>query len=108
MDNAEKFTGRQEDYAAGRPSYAVGFLARLQELYTPPECFTAADIGSAPESYRPNCWRAASPYTVWSQTRTCGTQQYRQTLTDLFDTFAVGGQLSQPNETLVYTGQPLL
>lgn len=46
MDNTEKFTGRQQNYTAGRPSYAEGFLKRLRELYAPPERFTAADIGS--------------------------------------------------------------
>lgn len=46
MDNTERFTGRQQDYTAGRPSYAEGFLSQLRELYTPPERFAAADIGS--------------------------------------------------------------
>lgn len=46
MDNTEKFTGRQQNYSAGRPSYAEGFLKRLRELYAPPERFAAADIGS--------------------------------------------------------------
>lgn len=46
MDNTGKFTGRQVEYAAGRPSYAISFLAWLRELYAPPEHFTAADIGS--------------------------------------------------------------
>lgn len=46
MDNTGKFTGRQEDYAAARPSYAEGLLELLRGLYAPPERFAAADIGS--------------------------------------------------------------
>ena len=47
MDNAiERFTGRQEDYQAGRPSYAQGLLDWLEALYTPPGSFAAADVGS--------------------------------------------------------------
>lgn len=46
MDNTGKFTGRQQNYAIGRPSYAEEFLERLRELYATPERFAAADIGS--------------------------------------------------------------
>ena len=46
MDHTDRFTGRQEDYQAGRPSYAQGLLDWLETLYTPPGDFAAADVGS--------------------------------------------------------------
>lgn len=46
MDHTDRFTGRQEDYQAGRPSYAQGLLDWLEALYTPPGYFAAADVGS--------------------------------------------------------------
>ena len=39
MDHTDRFTGRQEDYQAGRPSYAQGLLDWLETLYTPPGAF---------------------------------------------------------------------
>ncbi len=44
MDSTAKFSGKQADYAAARPSYAAAFLAHLAALY--PAGAAAADIGS--------------------------------------------------------------
>ena len=46
QNTVDRFSGRQQDYQAARPSYAKGLLDWLGELYAPPGRFTAADIGS--------------------------------------------------------------
>lgn len=46
QDATERFSGKQTDYAAARPSYAQGLLDRLEALYPPPGPWEAADVGS--------------------------------------------------------------
>lgn len=46
MDNTGRFTGRQGDYLAGRPSYPAELLDYLRALYAPAERSAAADVGA--------------------------------------------------------------
>ena len=45
-DTVSRFSGRQGDYLAGRPSYPAELLEWLGALYAPPERSAAADVGS--------------------------------------------------------------
>ena len=45
-DNRERFSGKADLYAAGRPSYAAGFLSALKGEYGVTRQTVAADIGS--------------------------------------------------------------
>ena len=44
-DTVSRFSGRQGDYLAGRPSYPAELLEWLGALYAPPERSAAADVG---------------------------------------------------------------
>ena len=45
-DTVSRFSGRQGDYLAGRPSYPAELLEWLGALYAPPGRPAAADVGS--------------------------------------------------------------
>ena len=45
-DNRNKFSGRAGQYAAGRPSYAIGFIKELHDIYGLSADTMVADIGS--------------------------------------------------------------
>ena len=45
-DTVSRFSGRQGDYLAGRPSYPAELLEWLGALYAPPGRSAAADVGS--------------------------------------------------------------
>lgn len=77
MDHTDRFTGRQEDYQAGRPSYAQGLLDWLEALYTPPGDFAAADVGSGTGKLSAQLLAADSASAAWSPTGTCGARQNR-------------------------------
>lgn len=46
MDSISRFSGRQEDYAAARPSYPQAFLDELLRQYNDPGACTVADVGA--------------------------------------------------------------